>query len=109
MKKSSPKSGKWTNRSEKTMRKTVNTGWMASKDRRDSDWPVEEVDSPLQGRVWKLGAPPLDQGMLPACVGYAGADWLLCEPIVQILDPVGLYTLCNETDERAPEPHDGST
>jgi len=50
-----------------------------------------------------------DQGETPHCVGYAWAHWLVNTPVINYMDPNGLYALAQQNDEWPGEDYDGTT
>lgn len=53
----------------------------------------------------------LDQGNTPQCVAFAGESFLAANPVANqyYKTPADLYALCQQNDEWAGQPHDGSS
>jgi hypothetical protein len=87
------------------------TGREYSFDARDAAYLLERPRrrSRLTERYWRDDRVCLDQGDVPACVGYAWAHWLAADPIAQFADPVGLYELGKHFDEWEGTWYDGTS
>ena len=65
----------------------------------ERDYQIAVRTSTRKRRMWRMDRTVLDQGPLPACVGYAWAHWLMAAPIRQFLNPAGIYRAAQYVDE----------
>lgn len=78
-------------------------------DPRDWCYPIRRKTALISRRLWNDRYWIGDQGSTPHCVGYAWAHWLACSPIVQWLDPDGIYEIAQHFDEWEGTDYDGTS
>lgn len=85
-------------------------GRIVVKDARDAQYRIRRgAASRRTQRYWSDGYAWLDQGELPACVGFSWSHWLLNAPLRQYLDPTFIYTVAKFYDEYKGENYDGTS
>jgi len=75
----------------------------------DRDWIAAVPTTTRQRRLWPMRRRVLDQAGLPACVGFAWAHWLMCDPVKQFLYPAGIYYAAQYVDEWEGQDYDGTS
>lgn len=88
---------------------TQRLGRLVSPDDRDRRFQIRRQRSPLVRRYWRDSAAWLNQGDTPSCVGHAWSHWALNAPIIQSIDPMGVYRLAQCVDEWPGEEYDGTS
>jgi hypothetical protein len=78
-------------------------------DARDRDYRIAAAASQRVSRYWRDNAYAGNQGQTPHCVGFAWMHWLVNQPIVQFIDPDGIYQLAKLHDEWKGEEYDGTS
>lgn len=84
-------------------------GRLVSPDPRDRMFQVHRSRSTRVRRYWRDSAAWYDQGDTSSCVGHAWAHWAVNAPVVQRIDPFGVYTLARFLDEWDGEDYDGTS
>jgi hypothetical protein len=85
-------------------------GRIVVKDPRDAKYSIRRgKPSRRTQRYWNDGYAWLDQGELPACVGFSWSHWLLNAPLRQYLDPAFIYNVAKFYDEYKGENYDGTS
>lgn len=74
----------------------------------ERDFQIKAGHSARRRRTWRCSQ-VLDQGSMPACVGYAWSGWLMSDPFRQWLNPVGIYRAAQYVDEWEGEDYDGTS
>lgn len=83
------------------------SGRGVAKDRRD--WKLPKLKSRRRYRYWDDSRWFGDQRNTPHCVGYGWAHWLHCAPVVNWVDPDGIYRYAKFVDEWQGEAYEGSS
>lgn len=78
-------------------------------DPRDKKHALARIHSDRLSCSWNDSWWSGDQGGNPACVGFAWAHWLACQPIRQYVDPYGIYGIARYMDEWPGTDHEGTT
>ena len=78
-----------------------------SKDRRDHK--LTGGKSSRKYRYWIDHQHTLDQGNTAHCVGYAWSHWLIAAPVINYVNPDGLYYFAKYVDEWKGEDYDGTS
>lgn len=84
-------------------------GRLVSPDPRDRMFQVRRSRSSRVRRYWNDSAVWYDQGETSSCVGHAWAHWAANSPIVQRINPFGVYTFSQYLDEYAGEDYEGTS
>lgn len=79
------------------------------KDERDKAFLVESINTKRRARMWRDDQIQLDQGDSSMCVGYAWAHWLAAAPIINYMEPSGIYQVAQRFDEWSGENYDGTS
>jgi len=70
-----------------------------AEDKRDIKFRLRRGTSKRTERYWRDTRWWGNQGQTPHCVGYAWAHWLINSPILNFVNPDGLYSLATMVDE----------
>jgi hypothetical protein len=73
------------------------------------DFQLKRGKSTRRFRYWADGQWFGDQQETPHCVGFGWSHWLHCAPIVNWLDPDGIYHYAKFVDEWKGEAYDGTS
>lgn len=85
--------------------RTFGRDWF--RDRRD--YPLRRIRTRRRRRYWPDDRWVGDQGSEPSCVGFAWAHWLVNAPILNYVDPSGIYRLAQQVDEWEGSDYDGTS
>lgn len=83
-------------------------GYYRIEDPRDFSYRVKARPTFATRKLWRASWVG-DQLDTPHCVGFAWAGWLACEPLVQFLDPHGIYEVAQHFDEWVGNDYDGTS
>jgi len=89
------------------MRKRFGRHFVA--DDRDSKYKIRRTATERAYRYWYDNSWWGDQLATPHCVGFAWTHWLTNVPVVNYLDPDGVYTLAQRFDEWKGSNYDGTS
>lgn len=84
-------------------------GRLAAIDPRDRKFQIRRTRSARTRRFWQDHRAWYDQGETSSCVGHAWAHWATNAPVIQAIDPMGVYWLARFLDEWLGEDYEGTS
>lgn len=84
-------------------------GRLAAIDPRDRKFQIRRTRSARTRRFWQDHRAWYNQGKTSSCVGHAWAHWAVNAPVVQTIDPMGVYRIAQHLDEWPGEAYEGTS